>query len=273
MKAGTALPSLACDDYKSSGVFIVALISHHRILNRQKMADFLGKLAACSSTSSYSLYLPPHPDRSEIKKSLREISVPADMMPGILEAIEKCPLGSAVFWSDESKYLVLSPFPIVEKSLVRGLSTEILQSLMEKDYLIGIVLVRLGAYAVGVSRGEIIVSSKVGTGNIHGRHKKGGSSAHRFERHRDKQIEYFFTRVCQHAREHLEPYVKSLDYLVYGGARTTIRDLSKQCSFLDRLDISTLPPLLDIPEPRQAVLKMALDRIWSSTVYEWHEED
>ena len=135
------------------------------------------------------------------------------------------------------------------------------------------MLVRLGAYAVGVSRGETFVSSKVGTGNIHSRHKKGGSSAHRFERHRDKQIEYFFTRICQRAREHLEPYEKSLGYLVYGGARTTIRDLNKQCPFLKKLDTPTLPPLLDIPEPRQAVLKTALDRIWSSTVYEWREED
>ncbi|GAG01445.1 unnamed protein product, partial [marine sediment metagenome] len=43
--------------------------------------------------------------------------------------------------------------------------------------------------------------------------------------------------------------------------------------FLKRLETPTLPPLLDIPEPRQAVLKMALDRIWSSTVYEWRDED
>ncbi len=251
----------------------MTLISHHRTLNREKTLGFLGKLAEYSSASSYSLYLPLHPDHSEVKKSLEEISVPAEMIPQLAEVIDKSHAGGVVFWSGEGKYLVISPFPIAEKSLVRGFSTEILSSLLEKDYLIGIVLVRLGAYAVGVCRGETIISSKIGTGNIHGRHKKGGSSAHRFERHRDKQIEYFFTRVCQRAREHLEPHVKSLEYLVYGGARTTIRDLNKQCSFLERLDTPTLPPLLDIPEPRQVVLKIALDRIWSSTVYEWREED
>ena len=251
----------------------MALISHHRTLSRQKMPDFLGKLAEYSSASSYSLYQPPHPDRSEVKKSLEEISVPPDTIPQLEKVIEKSHAGGIVFWSGEGKYLVLPPFPIVEKELRKGLVTDSLISLLEKDYLIGIVLVRLGAYAVGVCRGETFVSSKVGTGNIHGRHKKGGSSAHRFERHRDKQIEYFFTRVCQRAREHLEPHVKSLDYLIYGGARTTIRDLNKQCSFLERLDTPILPPLLDIPEPRQAVLKTALSRIWSSTLYEWREED
>jgi hypothetical protein len=273
MKAAMGLPSSACDNNNSTGVFVVALISDHHTLSRQKTLDFIEKLEEYSSVNSYSLYLPPHPDRSEAKKSLQEISVPAEMIPQIWDSLDKSHAGGVIFWGSEGKYLVIPPFPVTEKLLVRGFSTEILHSLLEKDYLIGIVLVRLGAYGVGVSRGETFVSSKVGTGNIHGRHKKGGSSAHRFERHRDKQIEYFFTRVCQHAREHLEPHVKSLDYLAYGGAHTTIRDLNKQCSFLERLDTPQLPPLLDIPEPRQAVLKMALDRIWSSTVYEWHEED
>lgn len=251
----------------------MALISHHRILSRRKTLDLIGKLTEYAGASSYSLYLPPHPDRIEVEKSLQEISVGTETIPEISDAIEKSHTGGVTFWSDQYKYLVLPPFPITEKSLTRGFSIKTLQSLLETDYLIGVVLVRLGAYAVGVCRGDTFVSSKVGTGNIHGRHKKGGSSAHRFERHRDKQIEYFFTRVCRHTREHLEPYEKSLDYLVYGGARTTIRELCKQCPFLERLDTPTLTPLLDIPEPRQAVLKMALDRIRSSTVYEWREED
>ena len=131
---------------------------------------------------------------------------------------------------------------------------------------------RLGAYAIGICDGENLVSSKVGTGLVHGRHRQGGSSAHRFERHRDKQIEYFLTRVCQHAREQLEPQAKALDYVVYGGAWTTILLLQKQCPFLGQFDEPTLPPLLDIPEPRQAVLETAVNRVWSSTVIEWRED-
>lgn len=237
------------------------------------MLDFLDNLAEYPVTNSQSLYLPKQLDQNEVRKMLQEISMSSKMVPSISDIIEKSPSGGVIFWSNESKYLVLPPFPIKEKLLAEGFSPQTLQSLLTKDYLIGIVLVRLRAYAVGVCRGEEFISSKVGTGNIHGRHKKGGSSAHRFERHRDKQIEYLFTRVCQRAREHLEPHEKSLDYLVYGGARTTIRELQKQCDFLGKLHTPTLPPLLDIPEPRQAVLKTALNRVWSSTVHEWHEED
>ena len=44
----------------------------------------------------------------------------------------------------------------------------------------------------------------------------------RFERHRDKQKETFFTRVCLHTREQLEHFAGRLDYVIYGGAPETI---------------------------------------------------
>jgi peptide subunit release factor 1 (eRF1) len=143
--------------------------------------------------------------------------------------------------------------------------------LLRHDYRIALVLVRLGAYAIGICHGERLVTSKVGTGLVHGRHKKGGSSAHRFERHRDKQIEYFLTRVCGRLREQLEPHIQALDFVVYGGARTTIQLLKKQCQFVEKLGKPTLPPLFDIPAPRQSVLETAVSRVWSSTVMEWRE--
>ena len=251
----------------------MALTFHKHTFSRRKMLDFLSQLEEHSSDSSLTFYIPPRPNHIKITKSLRELSMPAETRPEISGIIDHSHTGGVIFWSDEAIYVVLSPFPITEESIFEGYSTQPLQSLLTKDYLIGIVLVRLEAYAVGLCRGEIIVSSKVGTGNIHGRHKKGGSSAHRFERHRDKQIEYFFTRVCQRAREHLEPHEESLDYLVYGGARTTIRELQKQCNFLGKLNTPTLPSLLDIPKPCQPVLKTALNRVWSSKVLEIREEE
>ena len=247
-------------------------IISRRVLTRAKMLDFLGKLEKTPGDEARSLYLPPRLPRTGVENSLKEMLEQTKIFPEMAELAHNSKTGSVLFWSPEVRYLVLPPFPIMERASFRGFSTEPLHSLLKRNYRIALGLVRLGAYAVGVREGEKIVSSKVGTGNIHGRHKKGGSSAHRFERHRDKQIEYFLTRVCQHAREHLEPHEKALDYIVYGGAWTTIQLLQKQCPFLGRLDKHTLPPLLDIPEPRQAVLATAVSRVWSSTVIEWRED-
>jgi hypothetical protein len=38
-----------------------------------------------------------------------------------------------------------------------------------------------------------------------------------------------------------------------------------------QLKTPVLPPLLDIPDPRQAVLEKAVSRVWSSTVVEFVE--
>ncbi len=250
----------------------MTLTSRKRIINRARMPDFLDELAGAPGNEAVSLYLPPHLPATELDNALKEVPEPPDAIAELIKIAGGSKTGTVILWSPERKLVILPPFPVAEQQVIHSLETESLQSLLSRDRLIALVLVRLGSYAIGVCEGEKLVSSKVGTGLIHGRHHKGGSSAHRFERHRDKQIEYFLTRVCQRSRERIEPYVKSLDYMVYGGARTTIQLLQKQCSFIGKLDTPTLPPLLDIPEPRQAVLEDAVSRVWSSTVYEWRED-
>ncbi len=249
----------------------MVLTSKKRTLSRARMLDFLEKLSVTPDEELTTLHLPPHLPAAKLENLLTEIPTPPDISTGLTNITCRSITGAVIFWSKQQKYLVIPPFTIIEKNITRSLDIKPLRSMLSHEYLVGLVLVRLGSYAIGLCHGEKLVSSKVGTGLVHGRHRQGGSSAHRFERHRDKQIEYFLTRVCQHAREQLEPYVKSMDYIVYGGARTTILLLQKQCHLLGKLETPTLPPLLDIPEPRQAVLETAVNRVWSSTVYEWQE--
>jgi hypothetical protein len=240
---------------------------NQRRLSRRSLAGFLDEMAARPGEAA-SLYLPPG---AEIETELGRLDMPPEIREQAAGYIEKSATGTAVFWGEAVRCLVLPPFPVTGPAFAATLDEKPLRELLAPDYSIALVLVRLGAYTVGVAAGEKLVSSKVGTGNIHGRHRKGGSSAHRFERHRDKQMEYFFTRLCQHAREHIEPHARELEYIVYGGARETIRLLLKQCDFLGRLQVPELPPLLDIAEPRRAVLEKALSRVWTSTVIEWEE--
>jgi hypothetical protein len=241
-------------------------------LTRARTLDFLEKLSAAPDEEFQTLFIPPRLPATELDILFSEVLHQPAVSTELLDISVSSPTGAIVFWSDRQKYLVVPPFPIVDKSAVRSLDTAPLHSLLSREYHIGVVLVRLGSYAIGVCRGDKLVSSKVGTGLVHGRHRQGGSSAHRFERHRDKQIESFLIRVCGHAREQLEPYAKSMDYIVYGGARTTILMLQKYCPLLGKLDKPVLPPLLDIPEPRKPVLEIAVSRVWSSTLYEWQED-
>ncbi|MBI4289800.1 MAG: hypothetical protein HY671_15410 [Chloroflexi bacterium] len=221
--------------------------------------------------SAKSLYIPAALSPQQIGKLTEKVNL-GNALPQIAELAAHSKTGAAVFWSSLKKYMVIPPFPIIEQRVDDSFVAEPLRSLLVHDYRIAIVLVRLGAFAIGLCQGESLLASKVGSGNIHSRHRQGGSSQKRFQRHREKQIEYFFTRVCSHAQEILTKETEPIDYIVYGGAWTTILMLQKQCSFLRLFDSRNLQALLDIPEPRQPVLEEAIQRVWSSRVFEWHED-
>jgi hypothetical protein len=229
------------------------------------MLEFLDELQdeAAASTA----YLPPGLSAQEIGAVLPK-GVPEELSA----LVARSETGGVLLWGSLRKYLIEPPFPIEQKATAfNGFVIGPLQDLLGANYTIGLVLVHLGAYAVGLCRGEQLVTSKVGTGLVHGRHKKGGSSQGRFQRRREKQATEFLDRVCLHAREHLEPEAGSIDYLVYGGPRQTILQLQKRCPFLSSFEGRLLSPL-DVPDPRREILEKAVGRVWSSCVTEWREE-
>jgi hypothetical protein len=235
------------------------------------MLDFLDELALTKG-KAISVYLPQGTTQDRVGKLLGKVFAAGATPQGLAEAAAGSRTGAAFFWSPPQMWLVLPAFPIVEEYITNGCDVEPLRSLLSRDFLIGLVLVRLGAYSIGICRGTELVDSKTGTGLIHARHKKGGSSQARFARHREKQIEQFLERVCGHVREHIEPHARALDYLVYGGARTTILLLRKRCPFLKQFDYRILRMLLDIPDPRKPVLEKSVSTVWSTDVIEWHED-
>ncbi|MGD1119589.1 MAG: Vms1/Ankzf1 family peptidyl-tRNA hydrolase [Dehalococcoidales bacterium] len=239
------------------------------VLGRAKTLALLDYLKGSAGNTDLTLYLPPHPAPDELENLLHNLKSSPTTAGELGKIITTSPHGAAVFRAEGQLRLVIPPFPLKEKVLFQSIETMPLRTMLQQEYTIGVVLVRLGSYGISLCRGEKLVSSKVGTGLIHGRHRQGGSSSHRFERHRDKQIEQFLIRVGERIREQFEPYEKTIDFLVFGGARTTIIICKKYCPWLERIARPELPPLLDIPEPRLPVLKEAVSRIWSSTVYEW----
>lgn len=234
------------------------------------MLVFLNELEETVDSGAASLYMLPGLSVPEIEDLLAKIRVQS--IPGELtEMAANSKNGAVLFWGSTRKYLVLPPFPFREKTMFAGCITEPLRQLLDSNFKIGLILVHLGTYAIGICRGEELITSKVGTGLVHGRHKKGGSSQQRFQRRRQKQVHEFLDRVCIHVLEQLEPYAQELNYIVYGGPRQTVLLLQKRCAFLKSFEDRVLP-LLDVPSLRQKVLETAVGRIWSSCIIEWQEE-
>jgi len=250
------------------------LVPNRRRLTRQKMLRLLDGLED-AERPAMSLYLPRDLSLPEVEKTLKSplgLGI-EEAMSDIDEAVARSKTGAVIFWGDMAKYLVLPPFPIKERLFSSGYDVEPLRSLLQQELTVALILLRLGAYSVGVFEGEKLISSKVGTGLVHSRHRQGGSSAHRFERHREKQMESFFTRVCSHVREHLEPYIQQVDYVIYGGERHTLLSFRKQCDFLQQFNDRVLGTTLNVREPRRATLETAINQAWSSEVVAWEEDE
>jgi peptide subunit release factor 1 (eRF1) len=146
-----------------------------------------------------------------------------------------------------------------------------LRSLLAASYTVGVILLRLGGYAVGVFDGDELLSSKVGGRFVKNRHRKGGQSQRRYDRTREKQVREHFDSLENTVRAYVEPFAASLDYVVLGGDGHTV------AAFLDRWPLSNelrekvIPRFLTVPEPRLAVLKASIREVWQSRLWQFVE--
>lgn len=123
---------------------------------------------------------------------------------------------------------------------------------------IGLLLARKGAVAVGVAEGTDLVVSKVDTRYVQGRTAAGGWSQQRFARRRDNQTKAALGDAAELAVRLLVPEVATLAALVCGGDRRAV-DTVLADRRLARLAALRAERLLDVPEPRHAVLVAAVE--------------
>jgi hypothetical protein len=150
------------------------------------------------------------------------------------------------------------PFPPLKGRGVEGLLEHV-----RRERVVGVLLVRLGGHAMGVFSGRRLVESKVGSRLVHGRHRKGGSSARRFERRREGQARLALEQAADTAVRILVPRHADLDAVVLGGDRRALAEV------LEDSRLRVLRPLiedraLDVPDPRLDVLKATPDAFLST---------
>jgi len=239
------------------------------ILSRFKalawLEEFNSEPPACTA------HIAPSTKKVEIEKTLSAWLDSGRLLDELAENASKSPTGAVIFYVSGRAHAVWPPFPLRATGSARCYDPSNLAAMLSHDWTLGLVLVRLGQYAVGVFKGEKLVDGKAGTGLVHSRHHKGGSSSQRFARHREKQMESFFTRVEGHARELLESHLREIDYILYGGTRDTLMTMWRQCSFFRSLEPKMVNRLLSVREPRRSSFEEAIRQAYSCTVYEFEE--
>ncbi|MFC7528824.1 acVLRF1 family peptidyl-tRNA hydrolase [Actinoplanes sp. GCM10030250] len=122
---------------------------------------------------------------------------------------------------------------------------------------LGLLLARKGAVAVGVADGPELVKSKVDTHYVQGRTAAGGWSQQRFARRRDNQAKAAAADGAGIVGRILLPEVRAMAALVAGGDRTAV-DAILGAPQLAPVAALRAGRLLDVPEPRHAVLVSAV---------------
>jgi Actinobacteria/chloroflexi VLRF1 release factor len=125
------------------------------------------------------------------------------------------------------------------------------------DRTVGVLLVRLGGYAVGVFCGAPprLVSSKTGSRPVHGRTSAGGWSQQRFARRRENQATTAQRAAADAAVEVFGPYGPGrLDAVVLGGDKRSAAALRADARLAEYL-ARAAGRFLTVPDPRLAVLR------------------
>jgi hypothetical protein len=155
-----------------------------------------------------------------------------------------------------------SPAPLLSPALLSSAGGEravagALAAHAAADRTVGVLLVRLGGYAVGVFSGAPprLVSSKTGSRPVHGRSAAGGWSQQRFARRRENQAATALQAAADAAAEVFGRYGPGgLDAVVLGGDKRSAAGLRGDARLAQYLARAS-GRFLTVPDPRLAVLR------------------
>ena len=195
----------------------------------------------------------------EIKESVN--------IKAVAQAVKRYNTGAAIYWQkNDNKYIVLPPFPIAEDKISLGeLDASPLLQALEREYIIGVVVVTWGTYSIGVLHRDIVLKSKTGTGYIHKEHRKGGRSEKRFARRTEEQKKDFLRKVSYRIEEEFQNY--TLDYIFLGGNRLIRAPLLRECKCLQREAQKISQRALNLRYADKGTLNHSLREITNSLVF------
>lgn len=127
----------------------------------------------------------------------------------------------------------------------------------QADRRLGLLLARRGAVAAGIAAGDRLVVSKVDTHYVQGRSAAGGWSQQRFARRRANQARAAAADGADIAARLLLPEAGTLAALVTGGDRGAVDAILADPRLAALAELRD-GRLLDVPEPRYAVLADAV---------------
>lgn len=213
------------------------------------------------------IYLPPATAQSwDSDRYLPEDEPYRSTAANIINTLPRSETGLAIYLLPERAFAILPPFPMRTDESFEGTTVDPLRRLLTDDITVGVVMLRLGRYAVGVLRGDSLITSKTDTRYVKHRHRAGGQSQRRFERSRERLVRELYDKACQVTRNVFSAHQHHIDYVLLGGERHTLAGFRKRCPYLTDLAPRILSRLLQVGQPNQKALDAIATEVWKSQV-------
>lgn len=238
-----------------------------QFLGRSRLETLLTSAAPSGDTGSSSLYLRPGEFIRFLETANPEASTWAKHLSQLSDTVLQADTGIVGLQAGEHALVIVPPFPALENKLIPHWDATPLLELLAADYLVGVVLLRLGRFSVAVYRGDQLLASKTDARYVKGRHRAGGSSQRRFERIREGQMRQIYDKTCEAVAAQFEPFSTRLDYVVLGGERITLNNFRKVCPYLERFQDKILDRRLNIRDPKRDTLEEVGGLLLQSRVY------
>jgi hypothetical protein len=237
-----------------------------RWIGKTGLLGLLDDLEA-SGEVAHAIYLTPQTLRApESARYLPEDETFRSRAAAIIGDLAESDTGVALYMQAGRAIAVLPAFPLKSDEVSDQAMAAPLRRLVSTDLTVGVVMLRLGRYAVGVLRGDTLIASKTDTRYVKHRHKAGGTSQRRFERSRERLVRELYDKACQVVRDVFSAHQRHIDYVLLGGERHTLAGFRKRCPYLVDMAPRTLTRLLRVDRPNQKALERIAYEVSKSQV-------
>ena len=175
--------------------------------------------------------------------------------------------GLAGFRSGNQGLVILPPFPVMGEGVSASWNTQPLQTLLETEYTIGVILLRLGRFSAAVFQGQQLLTAKTDARYVKSRHAAGGTSQKRYQRIREGQMRLLYDKACQAVQTQFSSVNEELDFVLLGGEKFTLDGFLKVCPYLERQREKILDRRLNVRDPKRDTLEEVAGMLSECRVY------
>lgn len=199
------------------------------------------------------------------ERGARAVGADDEALVRVMNAVGQTDTGLALFLGERRAIVVCPPFPLRIDARRDGMDAAPLRRLLRAEFVVGVVLLRLGRYAVGVVRGERLLASKTSARYVKNRHRAGGQSQRRFERSRERLVRELYDKTCETAQTVFAPF--ELDYIMLGGESGTLTGFAQRCRRIREFGGKALARRLAVEQPNRKALNNIAFEVYKSRVY------